>query len=108
MFESNRVSGTVDYVSELKRLTPRQSAVAYLLAEGLSYKEIATKLGISPHTVNTHVKTILKRLHLSGSRRLASIIFGSSVAEDIIAVKAMTQFGVTTASEDDAVSLSDA
>lgn len=107
MFESNRLSGSVDYVSELQRLTPRQSAVAYLLAEGFSYKEIAAKLGISPHTVNTHVKTILKRLQLSGSRRLASIIFGSSVTEDIIAGKAMTQFGLTTAAEDSAV-LSDA
>lgn len=63
-----------EMVAEIGRLTARQLEVTTLLAEGCSYKEIATALGISPHTVNTHVKTILRRLRLSGSRRLAGLV----------------------------------
>jgi DNA-binding CsgD family transcriptional regulator len=63
-----------ELVAEIQRFTARQLEVAELLAEGCSYKEIAVQLGISPHTVNTHVKTILRRLRLSGSRRLAALM----------------------------------
>jgi RNA polymerase sigma factor (sigma-70 family) len=58
-------------------LTPRERDVALLLAEGLTYKEIATRLGVSPHTVNTHVKAVLRKLKVSGSRRLAALIHHS-------------------------------
>jgi RNA polymerase sigma factor (sigma-70 family) len=58
-------------------LTPRERDVALLLADGLTYKEIATRLGVSPHTVNTHVKAVLRKLKVSGSRRLAALIHRS-------------------------------
>jgi RNA polymerase sigma factor (sigma-70 family) len=59
-------------------LTPRERDVAVLLAQGLMYKEIAARLGISPHTVNTHVKAVLRKLKVSGSRRLAALLHSSS------------------------------
>lgn len=40
---------------EAKRLPPRQGQVLGLLAEGLTNKEIALRLGISPATVKIHV-----------------------------------------------------
>lgn len=40
---------------EARRLPPRQQQVLALLAEGLTNKEIALKLGISPATVKIHV-----------------------------------------------------
>lgn len=40
---------------EAKRLPPRQGQVLELLAEGLTNKEIARRLGISPATVKIHV-----------------------------------------------------
>lgn len=43
-------------------LTPREMEVLYLLAEGLSNKVIARRLGISDHTVKTHVDSILSKL----------------------------------------------
>jgi DNA-binding CsgD family transcriptional regulator len=61
----------------LDPLTPRERDVAVLLAEGFTYKEIALNLGISPHTVNTHVKAVLRKLKISGSRRLAALIHRS-------------------------------
>jgi LuxR family maltose regulon positive regulatory protein len=45
--------------------------VLYLLAEGLSNKEIADKLFISPGTVKTHVKHIYKKLNVK--RRMEAV-----------------------------------
>ncbi len=46
-------------------LTERETQVLTLLAEGLSYKMIADKLGLSFHTVNTHAKNIYEKLHVA-------------------------------------------
>jgi len=43
-------------------LTPRELEVLQLLAEGLSNKEIARRLGTSEHTVKFHVNAILGKL----------------------------------------------
>ncbi len=45
-------------------LTPRQREVLTLVAQGLSYKEIGTELGLSPHTVRYHMVEIMQQLHL--------------------------------------------
>lgn len=45
-------------------LTQRQIDVLCLMCEGLSNKEIARRLGISPHTVKIHVAAVLKALHV--------------------------------------------
>ena len=43
-------------------LTSREMAILLLLAEDLSNKEIAAKLGISPKTVDHHVVAVLAKL----------------------------------------------
>ena len=48
-------------------LTPRETEVLRLLADGASNKIIAFKLGISDHTVKFHVTSILSKLN-AGSR----------------------------------------
>lgn len=63
-----------DEMNGLQLLTPREWSVARAVAEGLSYAETAEKLGISPHTVATHVKSILQKTHQSSSRRLGALI----------------------------------
>lgn len=45
-------------------LTERERVVLQSLAEGLSYKMIADKLGVSYHTVNSHVKNLYAKLHV--------------------------------------------
>jgi DNA-binding NarL/FixJ family response regulator len=44
-------------------LTPRESQVLRMMAEGLGNKEIAGQLGISDHTAKFHVASILGKLH---------------------------------------------
>lgn len=43
-------------------LTEREKDILWGIAKGFSYKDIARKLGISPQTVPTHVKSIYRKL----------------------------------------------
>ncbi len=54
-------------------LTPRESEVLQLMAEGLPNKQIAWRLGISEHTAKFHVATILGKLN-AGTRAQAVAI----------------------------------
>jgi DNA-binding NarL/FixJ family response regulator len=54
------------------RLTPRERAIAVLVADGLSNKEIATRLGIELCTVKNHVHHILEKLHVSSRTQAAA------------------------------------
>ncbi|MCS7176200.1 MAG: response regulator transcription factor [Candidatus Kapabacteria bacterium] len=52
---------------DLVKITPQESRVLQLIAEGLTTKEIASRLGISPRTVDTH------RAHLMDKLRARSV-----------------------------------
>jgi two-component system, NarL family, response regulator YdfI len=54
-------------------LTPRESEVLQMLASGLGNKEIATKLGISEHTVKFHVASILGKLGAASRTEAVSL-----------------------------------
>ena len=43
-------------------LTPRENAIVQLLSSGCSYQQAAMRLGISPHTVVTHIKNAYRKL----------------------------------------------
>jgi DNA-binding NarL/FixJ family response regulator len=45
-------------------LTPREQEILRLLADGLVKKEIAETLGISGHTVSTHLQRVYEKLHV--------------------------------------------
>jgi len=47
-------------------LSGRERQVLRCLEDGQTYKEIAAELGVSPHTVHTHIKRIYEKLHASG------------------------------------------
>jgi len=60
---SNGVSGPVE---DDVLLTPRELEVLTLLAEGLSNKAIARRLGISVHTAKFHVGALMDKLDAVG------------------------------------------
>ncbi len=48
--------------SQLESLTPREKEVLRLMAEGISSREIAARLGISYTTVRTHIRSLGSKL----------------------------------------------
>jgi len=52
-------------VSKSAGLTLRQLEVLELVSQGLSYKEVGTKLALSAHTVRYHMVEIMDKLHLA-------------------------------------------
>jgi NarL family two-component system response regulator YdfI len=55
-------------------LTPREIEVLRMIAEGLANKEIASKLGISDHTVKFHTSSIFAKL--GASNRAEAVTLG--------------------------------
>lgn len=51
-----------DGISEQYLLTPREKEIVKEIEKGLSYKEIAYRFNISPHTVHAHIKKIYEKL----------------------------------------------
>jgi DNA-binding CsgD family transcriptional regulator len=47
---------------DVSRLSPRELQIAQMAANGLSSKEIAAHIGLSPHTVRNHLKRIYAKL----------------------------------------------
>lgn len=56
----------------LHPLTPRQREVAFLVARGLTNRQVAAELSLSEHTVATHVRGILRKLGLRSRTELAA------------------------------------
>jgi DNA-binding CsgD family transcriptional regulator len=45
-------------------LTPRELDVVRLLGSGCTYEQVAMRLGISPHTVVSHIKNAYRKLEV--------------------------------------------
>jgi DNA-binding NarL/FixJ family response regulator len=53
-------------------LTPKEKQIVEALTEGLSYKLIADKLGMSMDTVRFHIKNIYRKLHVNSKAEVIS------------------------------------
>lgn len=62
-------------------LTDREQQIVKLICEGKVAKEIASKLNLSPHTVYTHRKNIMKKLRLSGTSELMKFAIKSGLVD---------------------------
>ncbi len=72
---------TVEGAPEKSRITDREREIVQLLAEGKSSKEIATILGISVRTVETHRAAIMKKLGLKSFSELIRYAVRNKIVE---------------------------
>jgi DNA-binding CsgD family transcriptional regulator len=65
--------------AQLVSLTPRESEVAMLVIEGLSDREIAEALCLSPYTVHQYVKHIYRALDVDSRVTLTRLLLGAPI-----------------------------
>jgi DNA-binding NarL/FixJ family response regulator len=57
----------------MNQLTYKQQQITSLVAQGLTNKEIAQRLGYSPSTVRNHMQEIMRKLELKNRIQVALI-----------------------------------
>lgn len=72
--ESQRWNKACDSVVQHYKLTRREAEVLHLLAKRASTKAIQEKLVISPHTVESHVHNIYKKLNVNSKDETIALI----------------------------------
>jgi RNA polymerase sigma factor (sigma-70 family) len=61
----------------LLALTPREREVALRVVDGLSDREIAERLGLSPFTVRQYVKRIYRKVDVDSRVALTRLLLGA-------------------------------
>jgi DNA-binding CsgD family transcriptional regulator len=61
-------------------LTGSELTVARLVAEGLTNREVAERLFVSPHTVNSHLRHAFSKLGISSRVELARVVRDYEIA----------------------------
>jgi DNA-binding NarL/FixJ family response regulator len=79
VFEAMK-EGPASAVDPIRGLTPRQREILGMLAEGLSAKEIAAKVDISPRTVEFHKYQMMESLGAKSSAELIRIAVQHGIA----------------------------
>lgn len=56
-------------------LTPREADVVRLIARGCTYAQVAERLGVSAHTVASHIKNAYRKLevHTAGAAVMRAV-----------------------------------
>jgi DNA-binding NarL/FixJ family response regulator len=70
----HKVSLTLACGDGMNQLTHQEQKIVALIAQGLTNKEIAQRLGSSPFTVRNQVKVIMRKLELKNRVQVAYLI----------------------------------
>ena len=77
---ASATTSEADEVRERFGLSPRQAEVAVLLAQRLTDKEIAARLGISRHTARRHAELVMIRLRVHSRAEVGEVLGGVPLA----------------------------
>ena len=78
--EADMDDASNDLLTKIQSLTPQQTRVLSMLAEGLLNKQIAYELGVSEATVKAHVSAVLLKLNVDS--RTQAVIMMNKIAVD--------------------------
>jgi DNA-binding NarL/FixJ family response regulator len=62
----------------LDRLTQREREIVYAVAQGLSFKQAAKKIGVAPSTVANHLYRVYRKLGVYSRTELAALVYPDS------------------------------
>jgi DNA-binding CsgD family transcriptional regulator len=69
----------VTFAVNLFRLTPRERETLEFLMQGMTSKEIANQMGVSPHTVKAFLRLVMSKMQVS----TRSGIIGKLIAPNV-------------------------
>ena len=55
-------------------MTKSELAIAQLVADGLTNRQVAERLFLSPHTVNTHLRQVFAKLEVNSRVDLTRVV----------------------------------
>ena len=64
------------------KLTPREREVLRLLAAGLTYAQMAHALGVSLHTISSHIKNVYRKLEVHNAPAAVARAFARGAADE--------------------------
>lgn len=74
-----KASPQIIYDEELNKISPREREVIQQICRGQNTSQISDRLHISPHTVSTHRKAILRKLGIKGTAALVRFATKNSI-----------------------------
>jgi DNA-binding CsgD family transcriptional regulator len=75
--------------AELGRLTPQELQVTRFVAQGLSNREVAAQLFLSPRTIDFHLRNVFSKLGLTSRVELATLSLGTPQTQQASAAAAL-------------------
>jgi len=64
---------TTDRQDSWASLTDKQRAIAYLAAQGMTNRQVAARVHLSPHTINYHLRQVFRKLDVRSRIELARL-----------------------------------